>query len=177
MNDTQTETTLVEPEAPQSTGSITTVDASQEYTLDRVDELENLLLDFPQIPVPVTHLFAPGLYVREMVHPGGVFSIGHRHKYGHVNFNLTGELSVMVGGKVHHIKAPAVFVAEPNTRKVVYCHTETRWASAHATEETDVDVLERVLIMKSDKRLAAQERSELMELSAALSEEGSPCRL
>lgn len=111
-----------------------------------IPELEKMLLDLPQEPAPVVHMFAPGLYVRQVTLPGGTFAIGHEQ--------LTEHLNVMLKGKVHMadgqtLEAPLVFVGKPG-RKAGFIKEDTVWLNIYATTETDVEKLEETYIRKSD---------------------------
>src|SRR5690242_10473496 len=63
-----------------------------------IERLEAQLLSEPQLPAPVTHHFAPGVYMREIFMPAGAFVIGHEHRTEHLNVILTGRASVMMDG-------------------------------------------------------------------------------
>lgn len=150
---------VVEPPiaAPESTSTpspategITTVPAQQQYTPERIEHLESIILKLPQVDIPVHHLFSPGVYIREGVMPQGVFVIGHCHKTEHFNLALRGRASVMMGGEVHHITAPAIIKSGPGVRKIFYVHEELQWATVHATNETDVNKLEEDLVSPTE---------------------------
>jgi hypothetical protein len=132
--------TLAEPEA--------------RITNREIERLEGALLHLEQVEVPLTHRFAPGVYMREVVMPAGAFIIGHEHKTEHLNIVIAGRVSVLMDGKVEHIAAPSTFVSKPGIRKVLYIHEETRWATIHPTDETDIPALEDMLITKSESFLA-----------------------
>ena len=114
-----------------------------------IERLEGRLLSLPQVPMPLTHRFAPGVYLREIFMPAGTFVIGHEHKTEHFNVVLSGRARVLIDGVVTEIKAPSVFVSKPGVRKVLVIEEDMRWATVHATTETDVHRLEADLIIKS----------------------------
>lgn len=115
-----------------------------------LEKLEGALLGLDQVEVPLTHAFAPGVYLREVFMPKDTFVIGHQHRTKHFNVVLTGSASVLMDGVVHQITAPAIFVSEPGVRKVLYIREDMRWATIHPTEETDVEQLELELVEKSN---------------------------
>jgi quercetin dioxygenase-like cupin family protein len=133
-------------------------------TLEKIEQIEARLLALPQVEVPVTNLFAAGLYWREITLDAGTFAIGHKHKQEHINVILTGRLRVLADGKVTEIVAPAVFKSGPGIRKVAYAVETTRWANvlANPTEESDVDKLEILFVEKSPAWLACAAEMKLL---------------
>lgn len=129
--------------------NIETTPASQKYDNERIESLEGRMLELAQVDCPLFHHFAPGVYIREVVMPKGTFVVGHCHKTEHFNLVLAGKASVMMGDEVHHVTAPAIIKSGPGVRKVFYVHEELRWATVHATTETDVQKLEEDLVTPS----------------------------
>lgn len=122
-------------------------------SLAKIEQVEKHLLAFPQLDLPLTHRFAPGVYLREIFMPANSFVIGHEHTTEHFNIILSGKASVMIEGKLCELKAGDVLVSGAGVRKVLYVKEDMRWATVHPTTETDVEKLESVLIVKSDSWL------------------------
>lgn len=117
---------------------------------DKVDLLSKYVLDMEQAPCPVTHKFAPGLYIREVVLPAGVVSIGHYQKTEHFNVMLTGRVTMIYDdGSRLELVAPLTYVSKPG-RKVGYIHETVVWQNIYPTTETDVTKLEEMFIEKND---------------------------
>lgn len=131
----------------------TIVPVPRDFTLSEIESLEAALLPLPQVEVPLTHLFAPGAYWREVKMPAGAFIIGHLHKTEHFNVVLSGRARVFMQGEMHEIVAPQVIVSKPGVRKILYIEEEMRWATVHPTQTTDLDELEMELIIKSESFL------------------------
>lgn len=87
--------------------------------------------------------------MREVMMPAGTMVIGHEHKTEHLNIVLTGWAHVMLNGEVEIIRAPYTFTSKPGVRKVLFIHEDMLWATIHPTDETDLDKLEEMLIVKS----------------------------
>ena len=128
-----------------------------------IERLEGELLKREQLEIPVTHTFAPGVYMREVRMPAGAFVIGHCHNTEHLNVVMTGRASVLMEGKVHQIVGPCVIKSAVNVRKVLYIHEDMIWATVHPTQETDLVRLEAELIVKSDAFLEHQEAQKQLE--------------
>lgn len=118
-----------------------------------IERLEELCLHQPQVEMPLTHRFAPGVYFREIFMPAGTFVIGHEHKTEHFNVVLSGRALVLIEGKTEEIKAPCVFLSGAGVRKVLLIEEDMRWVTIHATHETDITKLELELIIKSESHL------------------------
>ena len=118
-----------------------------------VDEMEKFMLELPQAECPVYHHFGPGIYVREVHLPKGIFAIGHAQKYEHLNIVLKGTV-LMTGddGSLKEIRAPMIFTGKPG-RKFGYVIEDVIWLNIYATEETDIDKLESHYLDKSDYSL------------------------
>jgi hypothetical protein len=141
---------------------------ARDFTLSEIEMLEARLLHAPQVEIPLTHLFAPHVYWREVFMPKGSFVIGHQHKTEHFNVVLTGRARVLMAGEMHEIVAPCVMTSGAGVRKILYIEEDMRWATIHPTDETDMERLEEELIIKSDSFLA----KELEQMQQLLKSEG-----
>jgi hypothetical protein len=118
----------------------------------RIEKWEKEFLPAPQCVCPLVHRFAPGVYLREVEMPAGIFVIGHEHKTEHFNVVLSGKAFVMVDDTVELVAAPAVIKSSPGVRKVLYIVETMRWMTVHPTKLTDLKKLEAKLITKSASR-------------------------
>lgn len=119
-------------------------------------EIEQVMLNLPQLDCPIQHHFAPGVYIREMFAPKGALVLGHAHKTEHLNILVCGRIRLLMGDKVAEMQAPCTFVSKPGARKLFYMLEDVVFSTVHATIETDVDRLEDQLIEKSDVWKQAQ---------------------
>lgn len=126
--------------------------------LTTVDDTEARMLDMPQVECPVAHHFGPGIYIREVTIPEGTLVVGHAHKAAHLCILMAGTLRVLDGeGEVRDLVAPFIFTAPPG-RKVGYAvEGDVVFQNVFATEETDIDTLEEMLVEKSEAFLAAED--------------------
>ena len=98
---------------------------------------------------PLTHSFAPGVYVRQIFIPAGVLIVGKIHKHEHPNFLMKGKVSVLTeSGGVEILEAPLQMISPAGTKRVVYAHTDTVWTTIHVTEKTDLVEIEEDIIAK-----------------------------
>lgn len=132
-------------------------------TIDRIESLEEKLLQLTQVSCPLEHKFAPGIYLRTISMPAGTFIIGQEHKTEHFNVVLSGKARVLIDGEVSTITGPCTFISGVGIRKVLLILEDMKWSTVHATSETDVEKLEDLLITKSHAFLKHEEVKQLME--------------
>src|SRR5687767_9815938 len=84
-----------------------------------------------QLEIPVTHLFSPGVYLREITMPAGASCVGHRHKHHHFNIALTGRAVVTIDGVSTEIVAPFRFESAPGAQKMFQVIEDLRWLTIH----------------------------------------------
>lgn len=107
---------------------------------------EEALKLMPPGIAPVDHVFAPGVYARCMNIPKGTMLTGKIHKTRHLNIVASGDISVATEDGLKRIKAPCIFVSEPNTKRAGHAHEDTVWITIHVTEETDLAKIEEEVI-------------------------------
>ena len=126
---------------------------SIEQIHQQIDRLEEFMLAH-LVPVdqPLQHFFTPGLYTRVIFNPAGSLITTFTHKTTHPFVLLQGKLSVFIPGVgVEVIEAPHMSITREGTRRVIYAHEDSIVATYHAnpTDETDLAVLEKRLVMES----------------------------
>lgn len=132
------------------------------FTESDVQRLEAAFLDMPQADCPITHRFAPGIYIREVRMPAGSYVIGHHHKTDHLNIMLSGHLTILnEDGTKTELRAPQTFIA-PTGRKIAYIHEDVIWQNVFATEERDIDTLDEMFLDKSEAWLEAQKFNQML---------------
>jgi len=121
---------------------------------DNIDSIIENVLQFPQAPCPVRHIFGAGIYIREISIAAGVFSIGHRQKKEHMNHMIKGRV-IMVNedGTTKELIAPCIFTSPPG-RKVGLILEDMVWHNIYPTDETDVDTLEAMYLDTNDMSIA-----------------------
>lgn len=108
------------------------------------------LLGLENRECPVTHSFAPGVYIRTITMPGeNTLVIGAEHKTEHFNIVHRGRARVMMDGVMHEIVAPAMFVSGPGVRKVLVVEEEMEWSTVHVnpTNTHDLDALAEMCVV------------------------------
>lgn len=115
----------------------------------RYDVIERGMLALPQVPTPTTHHFGPGLYMRQMFAAAGTLVLGKEHRGPCMNVMLSGKCALIdTDGSTRELTAPQMFVSPPG-RKLAYVVEDMAWVNIWATDETDVDALERELFAET----------------------------
>ena len=121
----------------------------QVITEEKVQTLEKHFLNEKQADCPVTHIFAPNIYIRQVFIPAGTFSIGHYQTTEHLNIMLKGRVTMVNEDGSHtELTAPQTFVAKAG-RKIGYIHEDMIWQNVYSTNETDIEKLEAMFLHKS----------------------------
>lgn len=109
----------------------------------QVERLEAHLLTMPQVECPVRHIFAAGLYAREMTLPAGTVITGAVHRTQHITILSQGRIQVLRPEGPVELVAPATFISEPGTKNAVHVIEEAVWTTFHPNQddERDLDVL------------------------------------
>ncbi|AUR84594.1 hypothetical protein NVP1061O_13 [Vibrio phage 1.061.O._10N.286.55.C2] len=106
---------------------------------------------------PVKHRFAKGLYCREILIPKGVKIIGKIHATEHFNTIVQGECLVITTTEEKKIKAPYTWVTKAGEQKAVLALSDVLWQTYHVTDKTDVDEIEKDVIVDSFSQLIHDE--------------------
>jgi hypothetical protein len=131
-----------------------------------IAKAESSMLQLPQAECSVIHHFGPGLYVREVHMPAGILAIGHAQRFAHLNVFLRGRVRMLNDdGTTTDLVAPMMFVGKPG-KKAGYVLEDVVWQNIYATDETNIEKLERMFLVKSDE-FSAHQAAQSAERSAA----------
>lgn len=124
---------------------------------DAIFNLEDYLKTLPQVDITWVHRFTPGLYAREMQVPAGVMMTGAIHKTQHISIFLEGKMIIPdENGGSQEITAPMVEIAQPGIKRVGYAVEDVRWITLHPTEETDVALIEDMIVTNDPNEVPEQ---------------------
>lgn len=95
---------------------------------------------------PVKNWLAPGIYAREIHLPAGTVVVGKIHRHRHFNIISKGSITCYTEFGLETHSAPASFISEPGTKRVVHTHEDAIWTTIHSnpTDETDIETLENM---------------------------------
>lgn len=116
------------------------------FLSQKVENLVSQMREMPQVDVNTKHYFGPSIYIREITMPAGSVVIGKPHKKEHMCVMLQGKMILVDSdGNKKELIAPMTFVGGAG-RKVAYVIETTVFQNILATDETDIDVLENMLV-------------------------------
>jgi hypothetical protein len=122
----------------------------------KVDHLLSQVEQMPQVDCQTKHYFGPSLYIREVTMPAGTVVIGKPHRKEHMCVMLQGRMIVVTGdGTKQELVAPLTFVGSAG-RKVAYILETTVFQNILATDETDIEVLENMLVDNTQPMLEGE---------------------
>jgi hypothetical protein len=99
----------------------------------------------------LTHYFSPidekygcCTYARQIFLPKGSLVIGKIHRHQHLNFIMTGKVSVMTEFGKKYFAAPCTFVSEVGLKRAVYAEEDTIWTTVHLTKHCGEEFLKEI---------------------------------
>ena len=98
----------------------------------------------------INHHFSAGVYAKETLIPAGHVLVQHKHKFDHLTILASGSIELMVDGEKRIVHAPACLTIEANKHHGVKSLTDVVWYCIHATDCTDTDEIDEVLIAPGD---------------------------
>lgn len=122
----------------------------------KVEVLLAKSLELPQVDCQTKHYFGPSLYIREVTMPAGSVVIGKPHRKEHMCVMLQGRMIIVdAEGNKKELVAPLTFVGGAG-RKVAYILETTVFQNILATDETDIEVLENMLVDNTQPMLEGE---------------------
>jgi quercetin dioxygenase-like cupin family protein len=94
----------------------------------------------------INHHFSAGVYAKETLIPAGQVLVQHKHKFDHLSILASGSIELMVDGEKRIVHAPACLTIEADKHHGVKSLTDVVWYCIHATDCTDTDEIDEVLI-------------------------------
>ena len=93
----------------------------------------------------IKHHFSGGVYARQMTLPRGYKVNTHSHKYNHMSILAKGCALVIAGEIKTEYIAPAVIEIKAGIAHEIIAFEDTLWFCIHATEETEIENLDKEL--------------------------------
>lgn len=105
---------------------------------------------------PVTHLFEPGLYIREMFIPAETLFIGRPHTFGHRCELVSGKVLLITEEAKTHMEAPAELWSKPGFMMCLYAKTDVIGRTFHPNpdERRDTDAMENEIFGSIEELIA-----------------------
>lgn len=98
----------------------------------------------------IEHHFSSGVYAKETRIPAGSWLVQHAHLHDHLSILASGSVELMVDGETSVLHAPACLTIKAGKHHGVRSLTDVVWYCVHATNCTDADEVDDVLIASPD---------------------------
>lgn len=108
--------------------------------------LDKLIEALPQADLPLDHFFSDGIYMRVMTLEPSTLLTGKTHKHNHLAILLEGQVAVHSRQGTAVFEAPYIVNVLAGDKRAFFSVTKVKWATVHATEETDLELLEQTLV-------------------------------
>ena len=152
--------------------------ATLEVTPEKIDRLQDELLQMEQADIVTEHIFTPNLYERKIIVPPWTVLTGAPHKTAYKVRLEKGTIAVNIGTDVKILTAPLEFDAPAGAQRVgrVF-EDEVVWVDIYDNPDdcTDIPTLEDRLYVvpacglgENRKKLLAKEKAELPKLQGEL---------
>jgi quercetin dioxygenase-like cupin family protein len=102
--------------------------------------------NFDKYGIGLVHHFAGGVYCKETHIPAGRALLQHAHPFEHLSVLAKGSAVVSVDGVRYVYDAPAFLKIKANAIHEVQAVSDCVWGCIHATNETDPDKIDHVLM-------------------------------
>jgi mannose-6-phosphate isomerase-like protein (cupin superfamily) len=98
----------------------------------------------------IKHHFSSGVYAKETRIPAGSWLVQHIHKHSHLSILASGSIELVVDGEKSVLHAPACLNIAAGKHHGVKSLTDVVWYCIHATDCTDKDEVDEVLIVPAN---------------------------
>lgn len=98
----------------------------------------------------IVHHFGGGVYAKETFIPADKWLVQHTHKHDHLSVLAQGSIELIVDGQISVIHAPACLTIAAGKHHGVKSLTDVVWYCIHATECTDEDEVDEVIVAPVD---------------------------
>lgn len=120
--------------------------------VERIEQMEGMMLECPQVDIPVKSLFTNGMYAREITIPKGTLLTGRVHLFDYVDIMLSGDITVATPEGAKRFTGPNVFQGVSGRKRAGYAHEDTRWVTVHRTDVLDAQEFVNKLTVQTMKQ-------------------------
>ena len=100
--------------------------------------LEKIMLDLPQVDIPITHHFCDGMYARAAYIKKGTAMTGAIHRQATLQIMVSGHVSVATDrDAARELQGFHIMVSPPGTKRAGVALEDTIWVTIIKTDQTD----------------------------------------
>lgn len=100
-------------------------------TREKIQQLQNSMLELRCDMPEAEHFFAPGMYGRRFEMPAGMLVVGKIHRHAHLMMVLKGRAHVVTEHGAGVVEAGHVSVSQPGAKRAVYAFEDTVFMTVH----------------------------------------------
>ena len=113
---------------------------------EKVQALQDALMDFESYEPETEHVFHAGMYCRKVFRHAGVLVVGKVHKKEHFYLIVSGTVAITTDDGVQVVTGPHLLCSKPGTKRAVYAETDALCMTFHRTDSTTVEDAEVELV-------------------------------
>lgn len=113
---------------------------------DKIFALEALMLQHPQVELPLRHWFADGMYAREFRVPAGTLLTGALHLRESIAMLTQGRVRVVTPDGETDLVAPCTFVQSAGVKRIGLVLEDMVWTTFHTCKATTPEAAEAELV-------------------------------
>lgn len=113
-----------------------------------ISDLMREIASREQTDTRTVHHFSAGVYAKQMHLPAGHIAVSHKHAYDHLSILAAGVAIVATDRGRETYRAPACIEIKAGLNHAITAIEDVTWFCVHATNETDPEKVDRVLIQK-----------------------------
>jgi quercetin dioxygenase-like cupin family protein len=103
------------------------------------------------VDLGIVHHFSSGVYAKQMTLPAGTTALSHSHEHDHMSLLAQGEVLVKTdNSEAERFVAPSVVTIKAGVNHAIYAVVDSSWFCIHATNDTDPEHIDEVLIKKAE---------------------------
>lgn len=124
-------------------------------TREKIQQLQQSMLELRCDMPEAEHFFAPGMYGRRFSMPVGMLVVGKIHKHAHLMMVLQGRAEVITEFGRDIVTAGHVSVSQPGAKRVVLALEDTIFMTVHHNPDDclDLEVIESRHIENEDFKI------------------------
>lgn len=137
---------------------------------EKVQRLEDAINQLPQVDIPTRHLFAPGLFAREMFVPAGTVITGAVHKTENIAILSKGRMQLATENGPIEIAAPWIGIVKPGAKNAGYAIEDCVWTNIMhnpTDEREDEKLVEMFTESKHSELIGGKENKQLLTAGQA----------
>jgi hypothetical protein len=118
-----------------------------EASMESILKFEAVIKTMPQYEPETIHTFFAGMYCREAKLKANQLAVGRVHKKEHLFYIVSGTVNITTPDGIQVITGPAMFKSKPGTKRACHTITDAHFMNIHLAESTNVEDVEKELIV------------------------------